>query len=82
MSGRPFAVALCASGFVLVGAALGVAVLAGSLAGLWEGAEASAFLSDARGWAGALFVAGLAAAIGGALLLRAAGSRMRMPGTL
>ena len=82
MSGQPFAVALCASGLVLVGAAVGIAVLSSGLAGTWQGAEAAAFLSGARGWAGALLVAGLAASVGGAMLLRAASSRVRMPGTL
>lgn len=82
MSGRPFAVALCAGGFLLVGAALGIAVLVRGLAGLWEGDDASAFLANARGWAGALFVVGLAAAIGGAMLLKAASIRVRLPGTI
>ena len=82
MSGQPFALALCALGFVLIGAAVGVAVLSGNLDSLWSGAAADEFLAGARGWAGALFIAGLAACLGGAMLLRAGSSRARMPGTL
>ena len=82
MSGQPFALALCATGFVLIGAAVGVTVLSGNLESLWQGTLADDFLAGARGWAGALFVAGLAACLGGAMLLRAGSHRARMPGTL
>ena len=72
MSGRPFALVLAAGGLLLVGAALGIAVLTGGIGDLWKDPVASSFLADARGWAGALFVTGAMAAVGGGMLWRAA----------
>lgn len=72
MSGRPFALVLAAGGLLLVGAALGIAVLTGGIGDVWNDPVATSFLADARGWAGALFVTGAMAAIGGGMLWRAA----------
>ncbi len=77
MSGKPFGLVLAGVGLVLLGAAMGIAVVAGGIGNVWTGSAASQVLADARGWAGALFVTGLMSAIGGLMLWRAASGESR-----